>query len=188
MLTIVSQGSPNAYGVVHYIADVAADMNILPPHVSPGSTCLVLETGQKYIMNTVRAWVFIGTGSGNAGGGGGVVPPETATTDYNKLTNIPIDNVAGTVDAPIVFQNLAFGNYNISGSYIYTTADANVKTAAPEFYIEVLEDDITKEKIVKIEDYEDGAFYVKTIRFNGTAFTETKIYPSRTTVVDLTEF
>lgn len=179
MISILSQGNRVAAYVTHYIADHLADVMWLPPHVMPGSTCFVIETSEKYMMNSAGAWIKIeGGNSGNGNNGGN--NDSSASNDYNSLENTPVINLTGTAEAPINFQRLGYGNYVIAGNYIYSDTDNELKTAANAFLIEVVDDNITMNKVVKIEDYEDGEYFIETLIYTADGeIVKQKLFPAK---------
>lgn len=113
---------------------------------------------------------FYGYG-GISGGGGGV-------SDYNQLTNIPIKNVTGTETSPVNFELLTFGEYKISGYYIYNKNSEVFNKNV--LYISIFEDKETKKKIVKFEEFENSQFYIITLTYedDGT-YIEDRFSPSQ---------
>lgn len=64
MFNIVKQGDKTTAYVTQYVADTAADIDSLPINCAPGSTCLIIETSEKYMLNNNYEWKKISTGSG----------------------------------------------------------------------------------------------------------------------------
>lgn len=59
MINIISQGGKTSYKIEDYIADTLADLADLPTDfsdVAPGSTCLVIETSQVFMLNSEGEW------------------------------------------------------------------------------------------------------------------------------------
>lgn len=46
-------------GVVELIADTEADINILPTYYTPGSTCIVVESSNVYMLNNQKVWKML---------------------------------------------------------------------------------------------------------------------------------
>ena len=65
---VYSNSGHTAYGVKEYICDTNADIDLLSLDDTPGSSALVIETGDLYILNGSHEWKKQGGGSGNAGG------------------------------------------------------------------------------------------------------------------------
>lgn len=53
----IKQGAKEAPHVVEYVADTEADVANLPTHVAAGSTCIVIEGTQVYMLNNEKTWV-----------------------------------------------------------------------------------------------------------------------------------
>lgn len=88
------------------------------------------------------------------------------TTDYDKLLNTPVKNVAGTAETPIILNTLDYGSYVLSGSYLYTSKDSTVKTISYKTNIQIYQDAVSQRKVAKFENIEDSIFYIYTIYFN----------------------
>lgn len=160
--------------VLHSTINNLYELETLLPQCLPSSTATL---GSKvYVLNYNYAWV-----ERNSGGGGGAVNPNPnpGTSDYNDLTNVPVINLVGNAANPVILQALAFGTYSLLGEYKYTAADVDIMTAATKLFLEVSDDNLSGNKIVKFEDYEDGERYVESIIFDGATYTAQKTYPSR---------
>ena len=46
-------------GKYDYVADTESDVAELPTNISPGSTCIVLETSTVYILSTDKVWTEV---------------------------------------------------------------------------------------------------------------------------------
>lgn len=92
-------------------------------------------------------------------GGGG-------TTNYNDLINKPVINKTGTESSPIILNTLGYGEYIITGNFVYTNKDNTLKGGSFPTYISILQDGITLKKIAKYETFEDGIYYINTVSFN----------------------
>lgn len=92
-------------------------------------------------------------------GGGG-------TTNYNDLINKPVINKTGTESSPIILNTLGYGEYIITGNFVYTNEDNTLKGGSFPTYISILQDGITLKKIAKYETFEDGIYYINTVSFN----------------------
>ena len=97
------------------------------------------------------------------GNGGCVNEGGSGNSDYNQLQNTPIKNLTGTEGSPINFTNLSFGEYKITGYYIYNLNSEKFNTKS--LYISVFEDIETKKKIIKFEEFENSQFYIITLTY-----------------------
>ena len=70
MYSISANRNKIAYDIKRFIVDFTSDIANLPTNCTPGSTALVLENSQRYMLNNNRNWVLIKT-SGESGSGGG---------------------------------------------------------------------------------------------------------------------
>ena len=102
---------------------------------------------------------FYGNHSVWGGGSGG-------TTNYNDLINKPVINKTGTESSPIILNALGYGEYIITGNFVYTNKDNTLKGGSFPTYISILQDGITLKKIAKYETFEDGIYYINTVSFN----------------------
>lgn len=94
------------------------------------------------------------------GGSGG-------TTNYNKLLNIPIENIEGDSSSPLVLEDLDYGMYNLTGYFHYTSADTVDRILPYTTLVKVKQDTQTSRKVASFETFEDNSFYVYNIYFNG---------------------
>ena len=71
MISIYKQDGEIMYGVKDYVVDTREDILSLPTdkHVKAGSSALVIETGDVFMLNNEREWVCIGGIGGSSGGG-----------------------------------------------------------------------------------------------------------------------
>lgn len=65
---IYSNSGHTAYGVKEYICDTNADVDLLPLDDVPGSSALVIDSGDLYILNSKHEWKRQGGGSGSSSG------------------------------------------------------------------------------------------------------------------------
>lgn len=56
MFNIVKQSDRATTYVTEFVADEEADVTNLPTTVAPGSTCIVIETADVYMLNNKREW------------------------------------------------------------------------------------------------------------------------------------
>lgn len=47
------------YSLVEYVADTENDVNNLPTDCLPGSSCIVAETSNVYMLNNQGQWVLL---------------------------------------------------------------------------------------------------------------------------------
>lgn len=106
------------------------------------------------------------------GNGGCVTDIGGSSSDYNQLQNTPIKNLTGTEGSPINFASLSFGEYKITGYYIYNLNSEKFNTKS--LFISIFEDKETKKKIIKFEEFENSQFYIITLTYedNGEYITD----------------
>lgn len=56
MYSTIRENDRAKYSITDYVADTEADINDLPTTVSPGSTCIVIETSNVYMLNNQKQW------------------------------------------------------------------------------------------------------------------------------------
>lgn len=79
MINFVARSGKTSYGVKNYLADTETDISLLPTTCAPGSTCLVAESGNTYILNNSKQWILLPTNSGGSQG------TATATTTWKEI-------------------------------------------------------------------------------------------------------
>ena len=109
---------------------------------------------------------FYGGGCVVVNGGGG-------SSNYNDLMNVPIVNLTGTSMQPVVFSELAFGNYIVAGYRRYNQNDTVYLETTPT-YVQVFEDDVTLKKIVRTELFENGEYYMVALIYEDDGTYSTK--------------
>lgn len=109
---------------------------------------------------------FYGGGCVVVNGGGG-------SSNYNDLMNVPIVNLTGTSMQPVVFSELAFGNYIVAGYRRYNQNDTVYLETTPT-YVQVFEDDVTLKKIVRTEIFENGEYYMVALIYEDDGTYSTK--------------
>lgn len=57
MYNYIAQGENISYNVVELAADFRNDVDTLPTNYAPGSTCLVIEDGSVWMLNSKKEWV-----------------------------------------------------------------------------------------------------------------------------------
>ena len=65
---VYSNSGHTAYGVKEYICDTNTDIDLLPLDDAPGSSALVIETGDIYILNSSHEWKQQGYSAASGGG------------------------------------------------------------------------------------------------------------------------
>ena len=60
MFRIYKQNDNTQPYVTEYIADTDSDVAELPTDVYPGSTCIVADSTNVYILNTSKQWIKLG--------------------------------------------------------------------------------------------------------------------------------
>ena len=73
------RGKP-IYGIKKYTVDDASGVSELPTDVHIGSSCLVISTGDIYMLNSQREWVQV-PGAGGSGGDSSAEEPEALTAE-----------------------------------------------------------------------------------------------------------
>ncbi len=56
MYSIIKENNEEKYGVIQYVVDTEADISELPTTALPGSTCIVIETSNVYMLNNKKQW------------------------------------------------------------------------------------------------------------------------------------
>lgn len=129
---------------------------------------------------------FYGNGgyySSSEGGGS-----NTPVTDYNSLTNKPILNLVGVTSQPIIFSNLSYGNYVLSGFYKFNENDQS-KQENGQRCLQVYQDKETKQKIVKFETVEKDKYYLNFIKYDkNNNYTIEKFSPAKDFITTTKEF
>lgn len=59
MFSVIQTGSKITPGLVELIIDKEADLISLPTHYAPGSTCIVAENSNVYILNNEKVWKLL---------------------------------------------------------------------------------------------------------------------------------
>lgn len=57
MIKIVAQSGHNAYGIKQYVVDTEKEIDNLPIDDQMGSSALVIETSDVYMLNGKKEWV-----------------------------------------------------------------------------------------------------------------------------------
>lgn len=80
---LYSQNGKPVYGVKKYVVDETSDVEGLPTDgsVGVGSSCLVIATGDIYIMNSEHKWIKSSGGSSSGDGGQSAEEPEALSAD-----------------------------------------------------------------------------------------------------------
>lgn len=56
MYSIIRENDRAKYSITDYVADTEADIADLPTTANPGSTCIVIETSNVYMLNNQKQW------------------------------------------------------------------------------------------------------------------------------------
>lgn len=107
------------------------------------------------------------------GGGCVVVNGSGGSSNYNDLINVPIVNLTGTSMQPVVFSELTFGNYIVTG-YRRCNQNDTVYLETTPTYVQVFEDDVTLKKIVRTEIFENGEYYMVALIYEDDGTYSTK--------------
>lgn len=59
MFSIMKENDRARYSLVEYVADTENDVNNLPTDCLPGSSCIVAETSNVYMLNNQGQWVLL---------------------------------------------------------------------------------------------------------------------------------
>lgn len=59
MVSIVKNGEDVLYDVMELVCDTEADVATAPTSYRPGSTLFVIDTGNVYLLNSMKTWVKI---------------------------------------------------------------------------------------------------------------------------------
>lgn len=60
MINIISQGDKTMPHVGEFVADTESDVSkISTSSISPGSTCIVIETSNVYMLNSSKEWKLL---------------------------------------------------------------------------------------------------------------------------------
>ena len=81
---IYSNSGHTAYGVKEYICDTNADVDLLPLDDTPGSSALVIDSGDLYILNSKHEWKRQGGGSNPSTPGGDTSKLEAQIKELQK--------------------------------------------------------------------------------------------------------
>lgn len=66
MINSTTRSGKNTYGVNSYVADTESDVSSLPINCGPGSSCLVVATGNIYILNSTKQWILLKQGGSSS--------------------------------------------------------------------------------------------------------------------------
>lgn len=101
-------------------------------------------------------------GSGNSGEG---------VSNYDKLSNKPIEILIGSEEKPINLEDLDYGVYLLTGQY-KTSSTAEVKSMdSKRIILEIFRDSSNLSKVIKYDVYIDGVYSIASIIY----FTDGKI-------------
>lgn len=74
------------YGLKYFLCDTEKDIDNLSIEETMGSTAEVIETGNKYVLNSKRQWTLLPNTGGNGGSGG--MSDEDLEEILNKIGNV----------------------------------------------------------------------------------------------------
>ena len=81
-ISVVKDGGSVSYNHKKFICDTVAEKDqIEVSKVAPGSTALVIETKEVYILSNAKKWVLFTTYSGTSSIGGGTVVGDYLDSD-----------------------------------------------------------------------------------------------------------
>jgi hypothetical protein len=80
------QSGRTAYGIKEYTVDDASGVSELPVDVHIGSSCLVISTGEIYMLNSQRNWIKVPS-TGGSGGGSAEEPQALTEEEIMALIN-----------------------------------------------------------------------------------------------------
>ena len=85
--TGINKGNKTFYGTTDFLCDYQSDVPSLPTNRQPGSRALVIENGNRYILNSARQWILQPvTSSEGSGGGGGIEDGDTIIYEGGLIT------------------------------------------------------------------------------------------------------
>jgi hypothetical protein len=142
--------------VIKFIDGSSAALDVPLPSDGASITNVVIND-YNHLICTLSNGQTIDAGEITGGSGG--------TTDYNKLLNIPITNLTGTEDNPIILSGLNYGNYLITGYYQYTSR-TDIRLVDYKMLVEILQDLVSLRKVAKFQVYEDSKPYLYSIFIN----------------------
>lgn len=70
MISIGANGNKITYGIKHFNVDTEEDFQRLSNQFKMGSTCFVIETSKRYMLNGKNQWIEINSGSSGTSSGG----------------------------------------------------------------------------------------------------------------------
>lgn len=88
MYSLIKQNDDVTYNLRDYTCDTENDVRFVPTNCAPGSSLLVIETGNMYLLNTSLTWELVAGGSGAAAVIDDVTPSLTTVYSSTKVTNL----------------------------------------------------------------------------------------------------
>jgi hypothetical protein len=82
------------------------------------------------------------------------------TSDYNQLLNVPVKNIAGTEDVPILLAALEPGSYNLKG-YFKCGNNTDIEIAQNTL-VNILIDNETNQKLIQYGLFDSDIYYIVT--------------------------
>lgn len=55
----IKQGSKDAPYIAELVVNSEADIDTIPTHYAPGSTCIVIESSNVYMLNLDKEWKLL---------------------------------------------------------------------------------------------------------------------------------
>lgn len=133
--------------------------NISNNPCAPGSSCLCYEDGSEWLLGMeTDTWVKMGS-KYNGSTGGGDIP---GTTSYNQLSDVPMKNMLGNVNTPVILSELQPDMYKVKGSYCVTRGSEIESAKGDVFFVSGTGNilGIYSEGISLITVYADGTYSV----------------------------
>lgn len=102
---------------------------------------------------------------------------------YDDIINAPILNIIGYSENPVLFSNLTPGRYVIKGYYRYNSKSEVFNTS--DLFIEVYNDQLTNNRMIKFEQFENSIMYIVVIDYyQEDEFTEDRLVVSSSTEIE----
>ena len=65
MINLVAESGVEKYGICHFVIDTPADLPSVPTEGEMGSTCFIISTSEKYMLNSQKEWIKIALNGGS---------------------------------------------------------------------------------------------------------------------------
>ena len=66
MPNLIFENGTEKYGIKHLVVDTPNDLSNLPINVEVGSTCFIISTSEKYMINSNKQWIKIQSSGGSS--------------------------------------------------------------------------------------------------------------------------